>query len=270
MTAPASLSPFQWWYGRDEPPLAPRILCAGPVTARLVGRDLRNVRFGGLEIAQRIYVAIRDRNWDTVPGEVSDVTVEEGKDRFAVRFTVTHRQHQQDIDVTWRGEILGEPDGTVSYAMDAVAGADMTYKLIGLNVHHRMREYAGRPCHGITPDGPITDAFSVEVAPQLVADETEVPIFPPVESLTVQLADDVSVRFDYEGDTFEFEDQRNWTDASFKSQSYPPRRGGFNTIRAGERVWQKVTITPTGAPFAVVEDDGAVRVVFGDDAVGLV
>ena len=135
--------------------------------------------------------------------------------------------------------------------MDATAGADMTYKLIGLNVHHGMRDYVGRPCRGITPDGPIADAFPTEVAPQLIADETEVPIFPPVESLTADLADDVSVRFDFEGDTFEFEDQRNWTDASFKSQSYPPRRGGFNTIRAGERVWQKVTITPTGTPSPV-------------------
>ena len=265
MSATTPISPYQWWYGRDEPPLESRLLRAGPVTARLVGRDLRNVRFGGTEIAQRIYVAVRDRNWDTIPGEVSDLTVEQEDDRFTVRFTVTHRQH--DIDWVWRGEILGEPDGTISYAMDATAGADMTYKLIGLNVHHGMREYVGRPCRGMTPDGPIADAFPTEVAPQLIADETEVPIFPPVESLTADLADDVSVRFDFEGDTFEFEDQRNWTDASFKSQSYPPRRGGFNTIRAGERVWQKVTITPTGTPPPVARD-GPIRVELGDSAIG--
>ena len=261
MTATTPISTYQWWYGRDEPPLESRVLHAGPVTARLVGRDLRNVRFGGAEIAQRIYVAVRDRNWDTIPGEVSDLTVEQEDDRFAVRFTVTHRQH--DIDWVWQGEIRGEPDGTISYAMDATAGADMTYKLIGLNVHHGMRDYVGRPCRGITPDGPIADAFPTEVAPQLIADQTEVPIFPPVESLTADLADDISVRFDFEGDTFEFEDQRNWTDASFKSQSYPPRRGGFNTIRAGERVWQKVTIAATGTP-SPVADDGPIRVEIGD------
>ena len=262
MTIATPISQHQWWYGRDEPPPESRDLRAGPVTARLVGRDLRNVRFGGVEIAQRVYVAIRDRNWGTAPGQVSDLTVEEGEDHFAVRLTVMHRQHE--VDLVWNGEILGAPDGTVSYAMDAVAGADMTYKLIGLNVHHGMHEYAGRPCQGVTPEGPIADQFSVEVAPQLIADETEVPIFPPVESLTVQLADDVVVRFDFEGDTFEFEDQRNWTDASFKSQSYPPRRGGFFTIKAGERVWQKVTITPSGTPPAATREDGPVRVELGN------
>ena len=158
------------------------LLRAGPVTARLVGRDLRNVRFGGAEIAQRIYVAVRDRNWDTIPGEVSDLTVEQGT--TASPSASPSPTASTTSTGSGRGEIRGEPDGTISYAMDAIAGADMTYKLIGLNVHHGMRDYAGRPCHGTTPDGPIVDAFPTEVAPQLIADQTEVPIFPPVESLT--------------------------------------------------------------------------------------
>ena len=247
---------FQLWYGREKPPLEPISLHAGPLTAQLLGRDLRNVRFGGLEVAQRIYVAVRDRNWGTVPGELSDLDVVQGDDHFAVRFTVRHCQH--DIDFTWRGEILGAADGTISYAMDATAGADMTYKLIGLNVHHGMREYVGRPYQGITPRGPISGRFPVEVGPQLVADETEVPIFPDVSSLTAQLTDDVSVRFDFVGDTFEFEDQRNWTDASFKSQSYPPRRGGFLSSRVGDRVFQKVALTVSGeASSAATQPVGA-------------
>ena len=264
MTTDTPIAKYEWWYGRDEPPVEPRPLGAGPVTASLVGRDLRNVRYGGIEVAQRIYMALRDRNWDTIPGEVSDLVVDQGDDAFIVRFTVTHRQHE--LDLVWQGVIIGEPNGVVSYAMDATAGTDMTYKLIGLNVHHGMREFAGRPCHGVTPDGPIVDVFPVEVAPQLIADETEVPIFPPVASLTVELAGGVPVRFDFAGDTFEFEDQRNWTDASFKAQSYPPRRGGFNTIRRGERVWQKVTITPSGTPPTVPDESGAIRVTLEDDS----
>lgn len=253
-------SMYQLWYGRDEPPLAPIPVRAGPVTALLIGRDLRNVRYGSLEVAQRIYVAIRDRNWDTVPGEVSDLAVEQAEDHFAIRFTVTHTW--RDIDATWYGEILGAPDGTISYAMDAAAGQDLTYKLIGLNIHHGMREYVGRPYHGVGPAGPVSGVFDSLVMPQLIADATEVPIFPDVSSLTAQLTDDVAVTFDYEGDTFEFEDQRNWTDGSIKSQSYPPRRNGFFTARQGDRVFQKVTISVAGPPPAETATD-EVKVTLG-------
>ncbi len=253
---------YQLWYGRDEPPLEPIPLHAGPVTALLVGRDLRNVRYGSLEIAQRIYVAIRDRNWDTVPGDVSDLVVEQADDHFAVRFTVTHRW--RDIDATWRGEILGAPDGTISYAMDAEAGRDLTYKLIGLNIHHGMRDYVGRPYQGVGPAGPVSGVFDTLVMPQVIADATEVPIFPDVSSLTTQLTDEVAVTFDFEGDTFEFEDQRNWTDGSFKSQSYPPRRNGFFTARQGERVFQKVTISMSGPPPAREPAGSEVEIVLGD------
>jgi hypothetical protein len=258
----AERTDYQLWYGRDEPPVRPRPLRAGPVTAVLDGRDLRQVRYGDLEVAQRIYIAMRDRNWGTVPGTVSDLTVDEGEDGFAVRFIVTHRQH--DVDFVWQGEILGSPDGTISYAMDATASREMSYKLIGLNVHHGMREYAGRPYHGHSPQGEISGNFPTEVAPQLIADETEVPIFPDVDSLTTQLTDDVSVRFDFEGDTFEFEDQRNWTDASFKSQSYPPRRGGFLHANQGDRIHQKVRLIVTGTPPAAAAQRETVGIALGE------
>ncbi|HEU0115264.1 MAG TPA: hypothetical protein VFQ80_11335, partial [Thermomicrobiales bacterium] len=108
------------------------------------------------------------------------------------------------------------------------------------------------------------DVFPTEVAPQLVVDDTEVAIFPALSSLTADLANDVGVRFDFDGDTFEFEDQRNWTDASFKSQSYPPRRGGMMTIRAGEHVRQKVTVTPIGSPPPATAAGGPIRIELGE------
>lgn len=262
MRSSPHVSTFELWYGRDEPPVAAHPLRAGPVTALLVGCDLRDVRFGGVQIAQRIYVAIRDRNWGTVPGEMSNLVVDAGNDRFLVRFDVVHRQH--DIDLTWRGEIVGATNGTMIYAIDAVASVDLTYKLVGLNVHHGMEEYAGRSYHGRSPDGPIDGTFPTLVEPQLIADQTEVPIFPAVESLTVQLMDEVAVRFDFEGDTFEFEDQRNWSDASFKSQSFPPRRNGFFRLRQGDHVRQRVIVTPIGMPPPVPPDEARVRFTIGE------
>ena len=76
MTA-GSWTTFQLSYGRNEPPGERRELRAGPVTAVLDGRDVRNVRFGGLQIVDRVYVALRDRNWGTVPGVVSNLEIDE-------------------------------------------------------------------------------------------------------------------------------------------------------------------------------------------------
>lgn len=260
----ASPSRYQLMYGRDEPPEEPRLLRAGPVTAELVGRDLRNVRYGDLQIVQRIYVAMRDRNWDTVPAEISNLRVDQRDDGFVVQFDARHRQH--DLDLSWRGEIVGAADGTISYAMDARANQAMTYKLIGLNAHHAMGEYAGRPFAAETIEGPVEGTFPLEVGPQLVVDQTEVPLFPPTERLTARLRDDVTVHFVFEGDTFEFEDQRNWTDGSFKSQSYPPRRNGFFHLDAGERVFQKVTVTVSGPVLAGTSTSERVEVVVGESA----
>ena len=246
MSVAEAASRYRLWYGRDEPPAEAIPLRAGPVTAELVGRDLRNVRYGGIEVAQRVYVAIRDRNWDTVPGEIANLVVDRGEDRFAVSFDVRHRA--PGVDIAWRGRIVGEPDGTIAYAMDATPAIDMTYKLVGLNVHHGMDDYAGRPYEARTTEGTVRGTFPLLVEPQLIADGTEVPIFPATEEVTVQLTDAVSARFVYEGDIFEFEDQRNWTDASFKSQSYPPRRNGVFHAAAGQPIHQAVTIVPSGPP----------------------
>lgn len=258
----AERTTYQLWYGRDESPVEPILLHAGPVTAELVGRDLRAVRYGGLEIAQRVYIAIRDRNWDTVPGTMRELTIDQQDDRFAVRFTVTHRR--AEVDLTWQGEILGEPDGTISYTMDCTVHADLDYKLIGLNIHHGMREYVGRPYEGDSPSGPVSGVFTERVFPQLVVDETEVPIFPDVSRLTTHLTDDVAVTFAFEGDTFEFEDQRNWTDGSFKSQSYPPRRGGVSHANTGQHLFQSVTIRATGPVPATLADTAAITVTLGE------
>ncbi len=256
------LTRYQLWYGRDEPPRQPRELRAGPVTLLLDGRDPRNVRFGGITIVDRVYVAVRDRNWRTVAGEPERIDVEERDGGFTVRFDCTHRQH--DLDVTWHGEIVGTSDGGVSFSMDARWDSDATYKLIGFNTHHGMHEYVGRPYHGDGPAGPVAGAFPVSIYPQLIAEGTEVPVFPPVATFTVAFTDQVQVRFDFEGDPFEVEDQRNWTDASFKAQSYTPRRSGFYQANAGDHVRQKVTITPTGSSPEVEPANDRIRLTIGE------
>ena len=79
-------------HGTTEAPSEMRLLRAGPVTVLLDGVDLRYMRLGRTELVRRIYAAVRDRNWNTVPGTISGLEVDARDDSFEVRFHV--RAHE--------------------------------------------------------------------------------------------------------------------------------------------------------------------------------
>ena len=70
---------------------------------------------------------------------------------------------------------------------------------------------------------------------------------------------EVVIRF--AGDLFEMEDQRNWTDASYKTYSTPLRLPYPVQMRSGERIWQQVTIEAKGGEPAADRSREPVRVV---------
>ena len=92
-----TLSERQLWYGVDKQPSETRELRAGPVTALLDGIDLRYVRIGSLEVVRRIYMAVRDQNWNTIPGQSRISRVDLERDRFEIRFEVEHQSHGLDF-----------------------------------------------------------------------------------------------------------------------------------------------------------------------------
>ena len=51
-------------------------LRAGPLEARFENGDLRYIKLGEHEILRRIYAALRDRNWGTVPAQISNLKFE--------------------------------------------------------------------------------------------------------------------------------------------------------------------------------------------------
>lgn len=233
-------------HGRDEPLPALRPLRAGPLSVMLDGVDLRYVRLGEIELVRRIYVAVRDRNWNTIPGIASEVDVRELGDTFEVSFGVRHASH--DTAFSWDGTITGTADGRITFRMDGSAGADMLYNRIGFCVLHPWREYRGRRFRGETPDGPVEGTLPDSVAPQRFENGVYVPLFPSVSCLTVELERGAGVRLEFDGDLFETEDQRNWTDASLKTYCTPLALGFPHRLKDGEGKSQGVTVTGTGAP----------------------
>ena len=259
--------------GTGEPAPAAVLLRAGPVSLLFTGGDLRQIRHGEVEIARRIYVAIRDLDWNTLPGDITDLDVADRGDSFSIRFTRRHKAG--DLDYEWRAEIDGDAAGTIRYRMRGAALSAFAYAKIGICVHHPTDGYAGQPYRGTTPGGAVSGTLPDAIGPQIhLEDGTDLPLFEPVSELDLTHSSGGVVRFGFAGDLWEMEDQRNWTDASYKSASTPASLGYYHEAAPGSDFDQEVVIRANGfaAPAATrLHQAGAVAAVsVGAVAVGAV
>jgi hypothetical protein len=257
-----ALSEYQLWYGVDRPPPETHELRAGGLTALLDGIDLRYVRRGSLETVRRVYVAVRDQNWNTIPGHYRIRHIEQQPDSFEVEFDIEHRSH--DIDFAWHGTITGTSDGQIRYIMDGVARSDFRYNRIGFCILHPFQECAGKSYRAQTPQGAVSGYLPALIGPQRFEHGVYVPLFPSFSKLNIDIADGVQARLDFEGDLFEMEDQRNWTDASFKTYCTPLSLGFPHQAHVGTRIWQSFTVTVEGIPEAQAQSVKELRLSPGE------
>ena len=256
-----ALTQYELWYGRNEPPPKRTLLRAGSITGLLEGGDLRDVRLGGIELVRHIYVAVRDENWDTIPARLTELSTEVRDDRFMISYDAEHVSPK--LRFRWHAKITGEQDGTITFTMAGQALQDFTYCRIGFCVLHPLAEYCGRPYRGNGPTGQITGNLPTLIAPQRFEDGFYIPLFPSVSDLAVSLKSGIDIRFAFEGDLFEMEDQRNWTDGSFKTYCTPLSLGYPFTARSGQEFTQRVTLTVDRRPAGKTASDSKVRLNLG-------
>ena len=247
-------------HGTDEPFADMRLLRAGPATVLLDGVDLRYLRIGGTELVRRIYAAVRDVDWDTVPGVVSGIEIEESGDGFRIDFDVRHAR--REVDFAWHGTITGAVSGRIEYVFDGCAGAAFPFGRIGLCVHHPWRETAGARYTARTPDGEIEGTFPDLIGPQSFDGKAFSPLFPSFDHLEVELADGGRLVLDFEGDLWETEDHRNWTDANFKTYSTPISLGAPPPLELGQALRQRLVIEPVDVS-AGMPSSGRARLTIG-------
>ena len=224
------------WYGKDAPLPEARELRAGPLTMLLEEGGLRYVRLGSVEVLRQVYGAVRDRNWNTVPAEVSNLRVRQGESSCDASFDV--RCRQGDVDFAWRGAIRGSADGTVVFRFEGEAGSTFLRNRIGLCVLHPV-ECAARPCRVAHSDGSVEEG----VFPRLVSPHQP---FKDIRAISHPVAAGCEAEVRFEGEVFEMEDQRNWTDASFKTYSTPLALPFPVEVKAGTRIVQTVTLALKG------------------------
>jgi hypothetical protein len=221
-------------YGTEEPVPPTRLLRAGPLSAEFENGNLRYIRFGGEEVIRAISFLIRDPAWATCIPELCDVRVDEQDDAFDVTYSAAVEDRGARLGYTAR--IAGRSDGTLVFEAEARAETDFVTCRTGFVVLHPLEGVAGHPADIEHVDGRrVRGAF-----PRLI--DPVQPMF-DLRQLTHQTPGGVRVSCRMEGEAFEMEDQRNWTDASFKTYVRPLSKPWPFTLRAGETLRQAVTLT---------------------------
>lgn len=212
---------------------------AGPLTFRFDGDTgfLRDIHFKGHEILRGIYPAVRDREWATCQPTAAPPTVQSNP--HSVHLRMSARVTGPDMNLAWTADIQADASGRLSYHWRAKATSACTTNRAGLCVLHAA-EAANAPCVIEHIDGSSEPSwFPHEISPHQP--------FRDVRSLThVVGRAEVAVRM--KGEIFETEDQRNWTDASFKTYSRPLAWPRPYHLSAGEEIDHLITVEVRGEP----------------------
>ncbi len=244
-------------FGTDQAVVAPRRLTAGALTAELEAGNLRYIRFHGVEVMRAVSFIVRDKDWGTYDPVITGLEIEEGGDRFTVRYSARAADAAQAF--TYQAEIVGEASGKLSFSGRGTAETDFLTNRTGFVVLHPIAGVAGEKVEIVHVDGSTVESrFPERIDPiQPMMD---------LRQLTHLAADGalrVTCRMD--GDTYEMEDQRNWTDASYKTYVRPLALPWPYALKKGESIEQRITVTVQGE-VAAGSDTAPVTVSLGEQS----
>lgn len=211
---------------------------SGPWRLQLRGDELADIEYRGHPVLRAIRPVVRDHDWRTLTPAVESLTNDDVGGTFTLRLAIRFI----GFGVEYRAELavrLSGDDLTVTF--DGSAPNDFRSNRIGLVVLHRPDD-AGRRVTVSAPDQTRTEsAFPTDISPHQ-------PFLNIAEVAWDR--DGTAFGLEFSGDIFETEDQRNWTDASFKTYSTPLSRPFPVTVHAGDRVHQSIRLTaaPAEAP----------------------
>ncbi|MBY5813453.1 hypothetical protein [Rhizobium leguminosarum] len=214
----------------DPPPVR---LKAGKLEADLASGNLRTIRYDGTEVLRAISYLVRDRDWGTYSPEIADLKIEQSDDRFEVAY-LARCEGPDDTKLIIDVRIVGSPD-RLDFEAEAIAPTGFETNRCGFCVLHPIVGVAGSPATVEHVDGQIVATRFPDVI------EPWQP-FKDMRAITHSVMPDVQAECRMEGDTFEMEDQRNWSDASYKTYVRPLALPWPYEIAANRLVRQKTSL----------------------------
>jgi D-apionolactonase len=213
---------------------------AGPLSFRLDPETgfVRDVRFHGHEVLRGIYPAVRDEQWGTITPRVTLRVIE--MQPAQVHLRLDGSVGRGEVDFAWTAEIVAEARGTLRYEWEGQARRGFRTNRTGLCVLHPA-EAADAACVIEHTDGRrVAGWFPGSISPHQP--------FTQIRAITHLIAGAAEVETRMEGEVFEMEDQRNWTDASFKTYCRPLSWPRPYELSPGESVKHVVMVSVRGNP----------------------
>ena len=218
---------------------------AGSLRCDLDGSDIRHLTMRGRRVLARLYVAVRDELvWNTIPFGCSEPALEVDAESFQA--SIRCEVNQPPIRAEWNVTILGYADGRFRYAMEGQMTGRFQYGKLGLNLHHPLPETLGSRYVARRGRETVVGRITSLVAPQLFVEGKPTGMFMPYTRLELGSPSTGQVVFSFEGDEFEMQDHRNWTDYNLKSYGTPLEVPIPFTAESGDRILQSVDIDLRG------------------------
>ncbi|HZC59335.1 MAG TPA: hypothetical protein VE154_05025 [Chthoniobacterales bacterium] len=256
---PNSSSDLIRLYGTDEPIEPLRTLKAGPLSAEFEAGNLRHVGYYGHEMIRAVSFIVRDENWGTYAPKISHLKFLEQSDTFHLTYEATVAGKRGEFG--YSAEIVGESNGSLRFSATGNAESDFLTNRTGFVVLHPIEGVAGEACTVEHVNGQIEQTrFPFLIDPVQPMKE--------LRAITNQFGPGLKVTCRMEGDIFEMEDQRNWTDASYKTYVRPLALPWPYVISKGETVSQSVTLTVHGSLSAVASGDRRLSLSVGEAVTG--
>ncbi|MFK0164198.1 hypothetical protein [Rhizobium sp. NPDC090279] len=226
--------PFQL-YGTLDTETPPVQLTAGKLTADFKGGNLRAIRYDGVEVLRAVSYLVRDRDWGTYAPVIEELWIDQRDDAFFVSY-VARCAGPDNTDLEIDVRIMAAANEALIFEAEVLSMTGFETNRCGFCILHPIVGVAGMPVSVEHVDGSAENTHF----PDLI--EPWQP-FKDMRTITHSVTPNVTAECRMEGDTFEMEDQRNWSDASYKTYVRPLALPWPYQIPAGKPVRQRIVLS---------------------------
>jgi len=226
----SSLSKETKWHGNHEENDRYYILKAGCLSMVYERGSLRSISIGNREVIRMIYSALRDREWLTIKPVISEEKFDIYPDSFRIRYHCLYRSGEINFSAVYT--IDGNADNSLIFTLKGEAMDTFEKNRMGFCVLHPAEIYAEKSCTITHGNG---DQETLKF-PRFISPHQQ---FTDIKSMKWKIFSHFCT-LEFYGDVFETEDQRNWTDSTFKTYCTPLRYPFPVKLAKGEKTNQKI------------------------------